>query len=44
MLKKIRVVLAAVFFVGITLLLIGIGHNCWGWMAKLQFFDYLYAV
>ena len=31
MLKKIRVVLAAVFLVGITLLFIGIGHNCWGW-------------
>ena len=31
--EKIRVVLAAVFLVGITLLFIGIGHNCLGWMA-----------
>ena len=37
MLKKIRIALAAVFFVGITLLLIGIGQQWWGWMAKLQF-------
>ena len=37
MLKKIRIALAAVFFVGITLLLIGIGEQWWGWMAKLQF-------
>lgn len=37
MLKKIRIALAAVFFVGITLLLVGIGHQWWGWMAKLQF-------
>ncbi len=44
MLKKIRVVLAAVFLVGITLLFIGIGHNCWGWMAKLQFLPSLLAL
>ena len=37
MLKKTRIALAAVFFVGITLLLVGIGHQWWGWMAKLQF-------
>ena len=37
MLKKIRIALAAVFFVGITLLLVGIGEQWWGWMAKLQF-------
>ena len=37
MLKKIRIALAAIFFVGITLLFVGIGHNWWGWMAKLQF-------
>ena len=37
MLRKIRIVLAAVFFVGITLLFLGIGHDGWGWMAKLQF-------
>lgn len=37
MLKKIRIALAAVFFVGITLLLVGIGQQWWGWMAKLQF-------
>ncbi len=37
MLRKIRIALAAIFFVGITLLFVGIGHNGWGWMAKLQF-------
>ena len=37
MLKKIRIALAAVFFIGITLLFVGIGHDWWGWMAKLQF-------
>ena len=37
MLRKIRIALAAVFLVGITLLFLGIGHGWWGWMAKLQF-------
>ena len=37
MLRKIRIALAAFFFIGITLLFVGIGHNWWGWMAKLQF-------
>ena len=37
MLKRIRIALAAVFFVGITLLLAGIGRQWFGWMAKLQF-------
>ena len=37
MLRKIRIALAALFFVGITLLLVGIGQQWWGWMAKLQF-------
>ncbi|MCR4859435.1 MAG: 4Fe-4S binding protein [Bacteroidales bacterium] len=37
MLRKIRIILAALFLVGITLLFTGIGHNWWGWMAKLQF-------
>lgn len=37
MLRKIRIVLAVIFFVGITLLLCGIGGQWWGWMAKLQF-------
>ena len=37
MLRKLRIALAAIFFVGITLLFVGIGHNWWGWMAKLQF-------
>ena len=44
MLKKIRIVLAALFLVGITLLFIGVGHNCWGWMAKLQFLPSLLAL
>lgn len=37
MLRKIRIALAALVLAGITLLLIGIGHEWWGWMAKLQF-------
>jgi len=37
MLRKTRIVLAAIFFVGITLLFVGIGEQWWGWMAKLQF-------
>lgn len=37
MLRKIRIVLAVVFLVGITLLFTGIGTEWWGWMAKLQF-------
>lgn len=37
MLRKLRIVLASVFLVGLTLLFIGIGHQWWGWMAKLQF-------
>lgn len=37
MLRKIRTALALVFFIGITLLFIGIGEQWWSWMAKLQF-------
>ena len=37
MLRKLRIALAAVFLIGITLLFVGIGHGWWGWMAKLQF-------
>lgn len=37
MLRKTRVALATIFFVGITLLFIGIGQDWWGWMAKIQF-------
>ena len=44
MLKKTRVLLAALFLIGITLLFMGIGHNCWGWMAKLQFLPSLLAL
>lgn len=36
MLRKIRIILAAVVFVGITLLLNGIGRGWWDWTAKLQ--------
>ena len=36
MLRKIRIILAALCFVGITLLFVGIGHGWWGWLAKLQ--------
>lgn len=37
MLRKIRIALAALFLIGITLLFVGTGHEWWGWMAKLQF-------
>ena len=37
MLRKLRIALATVFLVGITLLFLGIGHGYLGWMAKLQF-------
>lgn len=37
MLKKLRIAVAALFIVGITLLMVGIGQQWWGWMAKLQF-------
>ena len=40
MLKKIRVALAALFFVGITLLFLNLAdvlQPVFGWMAKLQF-------
>ena len=37
MLRKTRITLACVFFIGITLLFIGTGREWWGWMAKLQF-------
>lgn len=36
MLRKIRIALAALFLVGITLLFFGIGAQWWGWMAKIQ--------
>ncbi|MBR3075647.1 MAG: 4Fe-4S dicluster domain-containing protein [Bacteroidales bacterium] len=37
MLKRIRIVLAALCFVCITLLFVGIGNDWWGWLARLQF-------
>lgn len=37
MLRKIRISVAALFLIGITLLFIGIGQQWWGWMASLQF-------
>lgn len=36
MLRKIRISLALVLLVGITLLLVGIGREWWGWMASIQ--------
>ncbi len=36
MLRKVRIVLAGLCFVGITLLFLGIGRDWWGWLAKLQ--------
>lgn len=37
MLRKIRISIAAVMLIGITLLFVGIGQQWWGWMAKIQF-------
>lgn len=37
MLKKFRVLLAAIAFICITLLFMGIGQDWFGWLAKLQF-------
>ncbi len=42
--RKIRIALAAIFFVGITLLFVGIGRDGWGWMAKLQFLPSVLAL
>ena len=36
MLRKIRIVLAALCFILITLMFVGIGHDWWGFLAKLQ--------
>ena len=36
MLRKIRIALALLCFAGITLLFVGIGHDWWGWLPKLQ--------
>ena len=44
MLKKIRIILAAIMFIGVTLLFVGIGHEWWGWMAKIQFLPSLLAM
>ena len=35
--KRIRIILAALCFLCLTLLFVGIGQNWWGWLAKLQF-------
>ena len=47
MLKKIRIVLAALFFVLVTTLFLdftGTVHGWWGWLAKIQFLPALLAV
>ncbi len=44
MLRKIRIVLAALCFVCITLLFVGIGHDWWGWLSSLQFLPALTRV
>jgi len=36
MLRKIRIIFALVFFIGITLLFVAVGLDWWGWMAKVQ--------
>ena len=47
MLRKIRIALASIFFIGITLLFLdftGIAHTWLGWMAKIQFLPAVLAV
>ncbi len=47
MLRKIRIILAAIFFIGITLLFLdftGTLHHYLGWMAKVQFLPALLAL
>ena len=47
MLRKIRIILAAVFFIGVTLLFLdftGTLHAWLGWMAKIQFLPAVLAV
>lgn len=47
MLRKIRITLAAIMFIGITLLFLdftGTLHSWLGWMAKLQFWPAFYAL
>lgn len=44
MLRKIRIALAAFFFICITLLFFGIGQDWFGWMAKLQFLPAVFRV
>lgn len=47
MLRKIRIALASIFFIGITLLFLdftGIAHTWLGWMAKSQFLPAVLAV
>ncbi|MBR0269059.1 MAG: 4Fe-4S binding protein, partial [Prevotella sp.] len=47
MLKRIRTILALVFFIGITLLFLdftGTAHRWLGWMAKVQFLPAIMAL
>lgn len=44
MFRKIRITVAALFLIGITLLLIGIGRDWLAWMASLQFLPSLLAL
>ena len=47
MLRKIRIILALVFFIGITMLFLdftGTLHHWLGWMAKVQFLPAILAV
>lgn len=47
MLRKIRIILASVFFIGVTLLFLdftGAAHAWLGWMAKVQFLPAVLAL
>ena len=44
MLRKVRITLAALSLVGITLLLLGFGFEWWGFLAKIQFLPALLRV
>jgi polyferredoxin len=47
MLRKIRIILASIFFIGVTLLFLdftGTLHTWLGWMAKIQFLPAVLAL
>ena len=44
MLRKIRISLAVLMLTGITLLMVGIGNDWWGWMPRLQLLPSIFRI